>query len=231
VFTRVLVPALTRPGIDLAALAIGVREEVARIAQTVGFTQRPAYYDETVGGQVYLAGLPPEKLGGAGDGSMRPAGPSADEVAWGLVKDTTDAELLRNFIAQHPASPRRREAEERLKQAALTHNNNAVPQDMPAVQNPLGLSLANMTDDLRKRYKIKDSVNGIVITAVDAESPAAEKRLNAGEVVIEVAQEQVNDTNALQKQLDRLRKEGIPSAVLLVAAADGKMRFVALSLR
>jgi hypothetical protein len=231
VFTRVLVPALTRPGIDLAALAIGVREEVARIAQTAGFMQRPAYYDETVGGQVYLAGLPAEKLGGAGDLSMRPAGPAADEVAWGLVKDTTDAELLRNFIAQHPASPRRREAEERLKQAALTHNDNAVPQDMPAVHNALGLSLANMSDDLRRRYKIKDSVNGIVITAVDAQSPAAEKRLNAGEVVIEVAQEQVNDTNALQKQLDRLRKEGKPSAVLLVAAADGKMRFVALSLR
>jgi hypothetical protein len=231
VFTRVLVPALTRPGIDLAALAIGVREEVARIAQTAGFTQRPAYYDETVGGQVYLAGLPAEKLGGAGDLSMRPAGPAADEVAWGLVKDTADAELLRNFIAQHPASPRRREAEERLKQAALTNNDNAVPQDMPAVHNALGLSLANMSDDLRRRYKIKDSVNGIVITAVDAQSPAAEKRLNAGEVVIEVAQEQVNDTNALQKQLDRLRKEGKPSAVLLVAAADGKMRFVALSLR
>ncbi len=58
VFTRVLAPALTRPGLDLAALAINVREEVARIAQTASHPQRPSYYDETVGGQVYLAGLP-----------------------------------------------------------------------------------------------------------------------------------------------------------------------------
>jgi hypothetical protein len=231
VFTRVLAPALTRPGIDLAALAIGVREEVARIAQTAGHPQRPAYYDETIGGQVYLAGLPPGKPGGGGDVSPPPAGPAADEVAWGFVKDTRDAELLRNFIAQYPASPRRREAEEQLRQAALTHNNDVAPQEMPAVQKMLGLSLANMTDDLRKRYKIKDNVKGIVITGVDAQSPAADKRLNAGEVVIEVAQEQVNDTNSLQKQVDRLRKEGKPTMVLLVAAADGALRFVALSLQ
>jgi uncharacterized caspase-like protein len=238
VFTRVLVPALTRPGVDLAALAIGVREEVARIAQTAGHPQRPAYYDETVGGQIYLAGLPPGKLGAGGDTSTPPAAPAADEVAWGAVKDTRDAELLRNFIAQYPASSRRREAEERLKQAALTLNNaamalnnDAVPREMPAVQKTLGLSLANMTDDLRKRYKIKDGVKGVVITAVDAQSPAADKRLNAGEVVIEVAQEEVNDTNALQKQIDRLRKEGRASALLLVAAADGALRFVALNLR
>jgi hypothetical protein len=230
VFTRVLVPALTRPGVDLAALAIGVREEVARIAQTVGYPQRPAYYDETIGGQIYLAALPADKPGGGGDVSMPPAGPPADKVAWGLVKDTMDAELLRSFIMQYPDSPWRREAEERLKQM-LARNNDAASQETPAVQKTLGLSLANMTDDLRKRYKIKDSVKGIVITGVDAQSQAAAKRLNAGEVVIEVAEEQVNDANALQKQVNRLRKEGKQSAMILVAAADGTMRFVALGLQ
>jgi uncharacterized caspase-like protein len=58
VFTRVLVPALTRPGLDLAAMAMGVREEVARLAKQAGYNQRPAYYDETVGAPVYLAGPP-----------------------------------------------------------------------------------------------------------------------------------------------------------------------------
>jgi hypothetical protein len=244
VFTRVLVPALTRPGVDLAALAIGVREEVARIAQTAGYPQRPAYYDETIGGQVYLTGLPPgrpggrgdasiplSKPGGGGDVSMPPAGPTADEAAWGVVKDSRDAALLGSFIARYPDSRRRREAEEQLKQAALAHNNDGAPQETPAVHKTLGLSLTNMTDDLRKRYRIKDSVKGIVITGVDAQSQAADKRLNAGEVVIEVAQESVNDTNTLQKQVDQLRKEGKLSALLLIAAADGTMRFVTLGLR
>jgi formylglycine-generating enzyme required for sulfatase activity len=57
IFTRVLVPKLAQPGLDLAALAIDVREEVGRLAATVGHDQSPAYYDETSGGRIYLAGL------------------------------------------------------------------------------------------------------------------------------------------------------------------------------
>jgi uncharacterized caspase-like protein len=60
VFSRVLVPKLTKPGVDLRDLAYEVREEVARIARTAGYDQRPASYDETVGGRVYLAGPPPD---------------------------------------------------------------------------------------------------------------------------------------------------------------------------
>jgi serine protease Do len=117
------------------------------------------------------------------------------------------------------------------KQAALTPNKDAAPQEKTVVQKTLGLNLANMTDDLRKRYKIKDSVKGVVITGVEALSPAADKRLNAGDVVVEVSQEAVSDTDALQKRVDQLKKEGRKSALLLVANADGELRFVALSLQ
>jgi serine protease Do len=117
------------------------------------------------------------------------------------------------------------------KQAALTPNKDAAPQEKTVVQKTLGLNLANMSDDLRKRYKIKDSVKGVVITGVDAQSPAADKRLNAGDVVVEVSQEAVSDTDALQKRVDQLKKDGRKSALLLVANADGELRFVALSLQ
>jgi hypothetical protein len=124
VFSRVLVPALTRPGIDLAMLAIEVREEVARIALTAGYDQRPAYYDETTGGRVYLAGLPAASVASIAGVSPLSAGPAEDEVAWTLLKDAGNADQLRLFIAQYPASPRRREAEERLK---TLESNVAVP--------------------------------------------------------------------------------------------------------
>jgi hypothetical protein len=61
VFTRVFVPALTKPGLGLGELAVEVREEVVRLAASVQHNQRPAYYDETIGGQVYLTGLPKEE--------------------------------------------------------------------------------------------------------------------------------------------------------------------------
>jgi serine protease Do len=117
------------------------------------------------------------------------------------------------------------------KQAALTPNKDAAPQEKTVVQKTLGLNLANMSDELRKRYKIKDSVKGVVITGVEAQSPAADKRLNAGDVVVEVSQEAVSDTDALQKRVDQLKKDGRKSALLLVANADGELRFVALSLQ
>jgi len=99
------------------------------------------------------------------------------------------------------------------------------------VKKTLGLDLSNLTDDLRKRYKIKDSVKGVVITSVDPASPAAEKRLNPGDVIVEVAQEAVTNAEAVQKRIDALKRDGKKSALLLVANAEGEVRFVALTLQ
>ena len=117
------------------------------------------------------------------------------------------------------------------KQAALTPKKDAAPEEKSVVQKTLGLNLSNMSDELRSRYKIKDTVKGVVITGVDAQSPAAEKRLNAGDVIVEVSQEQVGNTADLQKRVDQLKKEGRKSALLLVANAQGELRFVALALQ
>jgi serine protease Do len=117
------------------------------------------------------------------------------------------------------------------KLAAVTPNKDAAPPEKTVTQKTLGLDLANMTDDLRKRFKIKDTVKGVVITGVDASSPAADKRLNAGDVIVEVSQEQVANTGDLQKRVDQLKKEGRKSALLLVANAQGELRFVALALQ
>lgn len=130
VFSRVLVPALTRPGLDLTALAFEVREQVSQIARNAGYDQRPAYYDETIGGRVYLAGLP---ASGTGGHTSPPAGPAADDIAWSILKDTGNAEQIRRFIAQFPASAWRREAEERLK--ALEPAQVAA---LPAAPGPAG---------------------------------------------------------------------------------------------
>ena len=99
------------------------------------------------------------------------------------------------------------------------------------VKKALGLDLANISDELRKRHKIKDNVKGVVITAIDPASPAAEKRLSVGDVIVEVAQEAVANADDFQKKIDKLKKDGRKSALLLVANAAGELRFVALSLQ
>jgi serine protease Do len=105
------------------------------------------------------------------------------------------------------------------------------PAEKPATQKALGLDLANLSKDLRSRYKIKDSVKGVVITGVDGTSDAAEKRLSAGDVIVEVAQEAVNSAADVKKRVDQLKKDGKKSILLMVSNADGESRFVALSMQ
>ena len=116
------------------------------------------------------------------------------------------------------------------KQAALDTKKDA-PPEKTVVKKTLGIELSNISEDLRKRYKIKDTVKGVVITGVDASSPASEKRLSAGDVIVEIAQEAVATADDFQAKIDKLKKDGRKSALLLVASADGELRFVALALQ
>jgi serine protease Do len=116
------------------------------------------------------------------------------------------------------------------KMAALETKKDS-PPDKTVVKKSLGMDLAAISDDLRKRYKIKDTVKGVVITAVDANSPAADKRLSAGDVVVEVQGEPVTTPDALQARLDQLKKDGRKVVMLLMSKPDGETQFVALSLQ
>jgi serine protease Do len=84
----------------------------------------------------------------------------------------------------------RLEDTEKAVQAAAKKDE---PVEKPVTQKALGLDLATLSKDLRSRYKVKESVKGVVITSVDGSSDAAEKRLSPGEVIVEVAQEAVSN--------------------------------------
>ncbi|HET9902157.1 MAG TPA: DegQ family serine endoprotease [Xanthobacteraceae bacterium] len=118
---------------------------------------------------------------------------------------------------------------EKAQQAAL--KKDEPKGDQSVVKKTLGLDLATLSDELRKRHGIKDNVKGVLITSVEPGSAAAEKRLSAGEVIVEVAQEAVSSAADVQKRIEQLKKDGRRSALLLVANAAGELRFVALSLQ
>jgi serine protease Do len=105
------------------------------------------------------------------------------------------------------------------------------PAEKPVTQKALGLDLATLSKDLRSRYKIKDTVKGVIITNVDGTSDAAEKRLSAGDVIVEVAQETVSNAADVKKRVEQLKKDGKKSVLLLVSNADGELRFVAISVQ
>jgi serine protease Do len=108
---------------------------------------------------------------------------------------------------------------------------DAQPEQKPVVKKTLGLDLANLDDTLRTKYKVKDSVKGVVIVGVDADSAANGQRLAPGDVIVEVAQEAVASADDFQTKIDKLKRDGRPSALLLVASPSGDLRFIALSLK
>jgi serine protease Do len=114
-------------------------------------------------------------------------------------------------------------------QAALKPKDE--PVEKPVTQKALGLDLATINKDLRGKYKIKDSVKGVLVTGVDGASDAADKHLSAGDVIVEVAQEAVSSAADIKKRVDQLKKDGKKSVLLLVSNADGELRFVALGVQ
>ncbi|HTK14655.1 MAG TPA: Do family serine endopeptidase [Xanthobacteraceae bacterium] len=100
----------------------------------------------------------------------------------------------------------------------------------PETRSSLGLDIASINDDLRKQYKIKPDLSGVVIVKVDPNSAAAEKQLSSGEVIVQVSQGAVASTEDFEKRIAQLKKEGRHSALLLVANSDGDRRFVTIPL-
>ena len=87
-----------------------------------------------------------------------------------------------------------------------------------------------MSAALRERFNIEEGVEGVVVTEVDSDSTAADRRIQPGMVIVEVGQEPVSTPADVIEQLDAIRRDGRRSALFLVANPQGEVRFVALSL-
>jgi len=68
---------------------------------------------------------------------------------------------------------------------------------------------------------------GVVIAEIDPNSPAAEKRLNSGDVILEVAGMEVNSPADVLEALDKAEKDGRKAVLLRIENSD-TTRFVAL---
>ncbi|MGK9054159.1 Do family serine endopeptidase [Neorhizobium sp. CSC1952] len=121
----------------------------------------------------------------------------------------------------------------------MTAPDNGAPGDQQgqtdqgADQGPavtFGMTLAALDEERRKSFGIAESVEGVVITAVEPNSPAAQKGLKVGEVVVEVAQDFVENPEDVVKRINMLKSEGRRNAHVMIADPAGNLRFVALPL-
>ena len=118
---------------------------------------------------------------------------------------------------------------------------NASAQGGPAKKQPepdqavsstieqLGLTLQKVSDQLREKYGLSDNVKGVVVTKVVPNSPAAEKQLQAGDVILEVDQKPVTTPQEVSETVAKLQAQKKRS-VLLFVERQGDPRFAALRL-
>jgi serine protease Do len=102
--------------------------------------------------------------------------------------------------------------------------------EQPQKQPLLGMSVAPLSDALRGRYKIHKKIEGVVITGVDADSPASQKNLEPGNVIVEITHEKVRSPRDVLTRFEELRALNRKTVLLLLSDNAGEMRFVALPL-
>ena len=95
----------------------------------------------------------------------------------------------------------------------------------------LGMTFVELNDETRAEYSIAAELKGAIVSKVEPGSAAAEKGIKVGSVISEIGQEAVNSPEDVETRLAALKKEGRKKALLLVAAKDGQLGFVVLSLK
>ena len=98
----------------------------------------------------------------------------------------------------------------------------------PSRSSLIGLGLAPLNDELRTQHNIGKDVKGVIVLEVDPASPAAEKGIKVGDVIVEVAQDAVTTLDDVVKGVDKVKNAGRKAVLLRVEDGKGGLRFVAV---
>ncbi len=117
------------------------------------------------------------------------------------------------------------------KQVAVAGGGDA--PTAAATVTALGMTASTITKELREKYKLDEKIKGAVITEVAKDGAAEEKRLEAGDVIVEAGSRQVTGAADISSAIADAEKDGKSSVLFLVAKAgkEGETRFIALKLK
>ncbi len=142
------------------------------------------------------------------------------QVTLGRLEDSPADEQV-----EEGAAP---EGQEPVPDGDQGEEQNGEVQSGPAIA--LGMTIAPLDDERRAEFSIDDSIEGVVITEVEGGSAAAGKGLKPGDVIVEVAQDFVDNPTAVRERIDALKAEGRRNVHLMIADPTGALRFVAVPL-
>jgi serine protease Do len=118
---------------------------------------------------------------------------------------------------------------EKLDDSKVAAIDPQTGEERPGHAPTLGLTLSNLNPDIRKRLSIPKDVNGVLVSRVKDGSPAADKGIEAGDVIVQVDQTPVTKPDDLIQKVKDAAKSGKSKSVLLLVNRHGQNRYVALT--
>ncbi len=210
-------------------LGVRIQQVTEEIAESLGLEKAMGALvaGVTEGGPAAAAGIEPGDIIVEFDGSDVPMMRDLPRiVADTAVGKAVDVVVLRKGERVSVAVELGRlEDGERL--IALRRNGSGAA-DEAEPDKALGLTLETLSEQSREKYKIAEAIVGVLVTAVEPDSSAEEKRVLPGEVIVEVSQEAVSTPAEVVDRVAQLLSEGRRSALLLIAGKGGELRFVAV---
>jgi serine protease Do len=94
----------------------------------------------------------------------------------------------------------------------------------------MGMKVAPLSDALRNKFNIGADQKGVVVTDVAGNGAAGQRGVKAGDVIVEVQQESVSTPGDVQDRVERFRKQGRKTVLMLIQSSDG-LRWVPLPLQ
>ncbi len=161
-------------------------------------------------------------------------------------KDVTEMRRLPRYVAETPVDRTVKvevhrkgksmmldvtigELDESEQVAAAPRGGRGQTNSGPTV-DALGMSLSAITPELRERYEVAEKTKGVLITKVSEGTPAAERGLRPGDVIVEIDQEEVTSPAQVAQKVKDARTAGKKKSILVMIERQGEQRFVGLSL-
>ncbi len=114
-------------------------------------------------------------------------------------------------------------------QIAQSNQQSEEQQAQPERASALGLKLAPLNDQLRKRLNLSKHVKGVVVTNIVEDSPLAQVGIEPGDVIQAINQQPVTSPQDVAKKLKEVQSSNDKNVLLLINR-HGTNQYVALSM-